>query len=148
MKRKTLLTLVLSFLLAGSILGGAFTMTPKAMAEESNPEWLSSFTMLAGAEVRTADPNGIRFTTEISASEYNALMAKVESGEYASVEFGTLICPMEHAENGAIKDSSNEHVTKIVQQGWDAEYNPTLQTEVYQYNGDILGLTDADLVRE
>ena len=148
MKRKTLLTLVLSLLLAVGVVGGTFAMSPKAVAQESNPEWLSSFTMLAGAEVRTADPNGIRFTTQISASEYNALMAKVESGEYASVEFGTLICPMEHAENGAIKDESNEHVTKLVRKTWDAEYNPTLQTEVYQYNGDLLGLTDADLVRE
>lgn len=148
MKRKTLLTLVLSLLLVVGVVGGTFAMSPKAVAQESNPEWLSSFTMLAGAEVRTADPNGIRFTTQISASEYNALMAKVESGEYASVEFGTLICPVEYAENGAIKDESNEHVTKLVRKTWDVEYNPTLQTEVYQYNGDLMGLTTADLVRE
>ena len=75
-------------------------------------------------------------------------MAKVEAGEYQSVEFGTLICPEEYAENGAIKDGSNEHVTKLVRKTWDVEYNPTLQTNVYQYNGDLMGLTAADLVRE
>ena len=148
MKRKTLLTLVLSLLLVVGVVGGTFAMSPKAVAQESNPEWLSSFTMLAGAEVRTADPNGIRFTTQISASEYNALMAKVEAEEYQSVEFGTLICPVEYAEDGAIKDESNEHVTKLVRKTWDVEYNPTLQTDVYQYNGDLMGLTAADLVRE
>ena len=148
MKRKKLLTLILSLFLACGVICGTLAFEPKAKAEDSNPEWLSSFTMLAGAEVRTADPNGIRFTTEISATEYNALMAKVESGEYQAVEFGTLICPMEFAENGAITSESNANVTKIVRESWDVEYNPTLQTDVYQYNGDLIGLTDADLVRE
>ena len=149
MKKKKLLTLILSVFLMCSVVCGMLSLVPNTMAEDDgNPEWLSSFTMLAGAEVRTAEPNGIRFTTEISASEYEALMAKVESGEYQSVEFGTLICPMEYAEDGAITSETNAHVTKIVRDSWDVEYNPTEETDVYQYNGDLIGLTAADLVRE
>ena len=149
MKKKKLLTLILSLFLMCSVVCGMLSLVPNTKAEDDgNPEWLSSFTMLAGAEVRTAEPNGIRFTTEISASEYDALMAKVASGEYQSVEFGTLICPMEYAEEGAITSETNAHVTKIVRDSWDVEYNPTEETDVYQYNGDLIGLTAADLVRE
>ena len=149
MKKKKLLTLILSLFLMCSVVCGTLFLVPNTKAEEDdNPEWLSSFTMLAGAEVRTAEPNGIRFTTEISATEYNAIMAKVDSGEYQSVEFGTLICPNEYAEDGAIKSDTNTHVIKIAKDSWDVEYNPTRQTDVYQYNGDLLGLTTADMVRE
>ena len=149
-KKKFITTLALSLLSLGCVVGGVSSINSTTASAEGNPEWLSSFKMVAGAEIRTADPNGIRFTTEISAQQYKDLMANVGEGkQYSAVEFGTLICPTYFAENyGGITSETNEYVSRVERTTWDVEYNPTKATDVYHYNGDVVRIKPANLVQE
>lgn len=148
-KKKFMTTLALSLLSFTCAVGGVCFLNTTAETAEGNPDWLSSFKMVAGAEIRTAEPNGIRFTTEISVAQYNALMDQVGGGQYSSVEFGTLICPTYFADNnGGITSENNEYVSRVVRTTWDAEYNPSKETDVYQYNGDLVNIKNANLVQE
>lgn len=147
-KRKSLATIVLSFVaLLCFVFGGMMFSNTTTAKADANPAFLSSFKTLAGAEVRTAEPNGIRFTTEISAEEYDVLMAKIGT-EYKNVEFGTVICPTYFVENNGGLNIENPEAKIARRTTWDSEFNPTLETEVYQYNGDIIGIQDENLTKE
>lgn len=143
-KSKTIIALCLISLccLSCGFVGFADSATDTAAS-------LSTFEMVAGAEVRTAEPNGIRFTTQISSSEYDALQAKVEEGVYKSVEFGSIICPSYYVteENGGLT-LENEYVQTAKRTTWDSEYNPDKATDVYQYNCDLINIKDDNLARE
>ncbi len=142
-KKKLTATLALSLVAAACVVGGALTVNNVTSANaEGNPQ-LSSFKMVAGAEIRTADPNGIRFTTEISAQQYDALM---ERDDYTSVEFGTIICPSYYVTGDLTLET--EQAKWVKRTTWDVDYNPTAGTEVYHYNGDLVNILDANFVQE
>lgn len=146
-KKKIITTLALSLLSLGFAVGGVSSWTTETASAEGNPAWLSSFKMVAGAEIRTADPNGIRFTTEISAEQYNAIMEKVGT-DYTDVEFGTIICPTYYVENNGGLNLENTEAQHVERTTWDVEYNPTKATEVYQYNGDLIRIKNENLTKE
>ena len=80
-KKKLCVAICSLLLLLGLVFGFAFQNPVQAGA--TSEVSLESFTMQAGASVRTEAPYGIRFTTQISETEYESL------GENAV--FGTLI---------------------------------------------------------
>lgn len=80
--KKKLISLCLSFALAGG-LGCGFDGTAHVSAEEG------AFVMKVGASVRLTDGNGIRFSAEISETEYQAI-------ETESVSYGMLIMPADY----------------------------------------------------
>ena len=151
-KRKSLTTVLLSLvaLLCFAFGSVGFINTNSAQAS-GNPDYLSSFKMLEGAEIRTAEPNGIRFTTEISAEQYNALTEKIGT-EYKNVEFGALVCPTDLIPAGGLTmanaEVENSNVKIVRRTTWDAEFNPELETDVYQYNTDIIDIKPENLTKE
>lgn len=82
-KKKLCVAICSLFLLLGLVFG--FAIQNSVQAGATSEVSLESFTMQAGASVRTEAPYGIRFTTQISETEYESL------GENAV--FGTLILP-------------------------------------------------------
>ncbi len=109
--------------------GTTATASIEALANEaSNAPALTSFKTLDKASVRSIDPAGIRFSTEISASEYAVLLEN-----YTSVEFGTLLVPEDLAGGDYTLDNENAHAIKRTV--WDLEYNPDKGTDTYKYNG-------------
>ncbi len=148
-KRKSFMTVILSLIATLCIVfGGMGLINNATTAKAETPEdYLTSFKMVEGVLVRTAEPYGMRFTTQISAEEYNELMGKVESGDYDSVVFGTLIIPTDLIGHEELTVDTPE-VKNAKRTTWDANYNPDKKSDVYYYNGDLIGIQDDNFARD
>ncbi len=138
-KKNVLLGLMLSVCvcLAGGIVASSSVV---ASAQQLEQPALTSFTTSQTASVRMLEPAGIRFTTEISKTEYAALLEK-----YTSVEFGTLIVPNDLAnDNYTLENANAKSVKRTV---WDLEYNPDQNTDVYKYNGVLTNIYEQNYNR-
>ncbi len=142
---KTKFIIAMLALVTCCFLFGTIAIRPMgAVADNSSP--VSSFQMIPGAQVRTAEPSGMRFTAQISATEYDELQKGIENGTYLSVEFGSIICPSVYV-NGELT-LETEQAKSVKRTTWDKEYNPSKGTDVYQYNCDLIGILEQNYVAE
>ena len=81
--------------------------------------------------VGTENKNGIRFELKISDENYNAIIAKVENGELANVEFGIAIAPRDYDETCQINAAS------MFGEGGEKKYDwANLKNGEWVYEGD------------
>ena len=122
----------------------AFAFIPSNLAranEENSTPSYSSFTAVDGASVRMCmgteeDPFGIRFSTKISATDYQAIVTAY--GE--NVTFGTII-----GRNVTDMENFKANGTKIERTVWDEKYNPEGTSTEYRYKLVIMNLKDENL---
>lgn len=146
MKTKKLSKQILSlFVLAVISFCLAFAVMPSNLvraSEQSSTPTYSTFTAIDGASVRMGmgtdeDPFGIRFTTTISATDYQSI---IEAYPGQEVTFGTII-----GRNVTDMDDFKANGTKVESSVWDEKYNPGKASNEYRYNLVIMNLQDENL---
>ena len=109
-------------------------------------ENLETFAMYGGASTRLNEPYGLRFTTEISASEYAGLVK--EYGE-EELSFGTLIAPLDLLENGiaslTVENAQvKDEIANLPRKHWSSEDG----VNVKYFNAAITDIKETNLSRK
>ena len=122
--------------------------TVNAKADAVTLETLETFAMYGGASTRLNEPYGLRFKTEISASEYAGL---VEAYGEDNISFGTLIAPLDlldegiyslTLENAQVKDNQ---IADLPMQYWSKTEE---SVSVKYFNAAITNIKETNLSRK
>ena len=113
---------------------GAFAAMSSFKAKAEDPAYytLDGFTINEEAAVRSSDPNGIRFTTELS-GETKAAIAELG---LSNVSYGTLILPADFLGSGELTHSTPKVVDSKTTKWHDDEQTKYTSVLVGEDNGD------------
>ena len=109
-------------------------MQYKAISSEEQPEEVATFDMRYGAQIRTVEPCGIRFLTDVSADFYNSFTEPV---------FGTLIIPNALLGKNGELNFDTQSVVNLQADNWVGNED-AFSGDIYTYTATIVGDKDGD----
>ena len=122
-----------------------FSLVSVSATEQSEPSY-ETFRVRESASIRTEKPMGLRFTAEISASEYASIIET-----YPNAEFGIIILPQYIAEGKNVEFGSTDlrcHEEGTVEE--DANFFqyrvglPQLNGEVYEFTCSLVNISESN----